>query len=76
VVTEEHCIRCWRSAPPWEDDEYSSWEVAEGSDGSDGRMICPGCLTLEQKVEMAEDMGDVEGVFDFEPEHKGEDDDA
>jgi len=38
------CIRCGRDAPAIESAEFSEWEADE-----DGYLICPGCLTGEER---------------------------
>jgi hypothetical protein len=67
MTDDERCIRCQRPAlrglwdpsaapddPSFDDPEFSVWETTP-----DG-LICPGCLTHEEKIDMAEDMLDVE----------------
>jgi hypothetical protein len=55
MTSVEQCERCRRPAPPWEDDEYSTWEASERADGSVG-VMCPGCLTLVEENAIAVDM--------------------
>lgn len=44
-MTEEHCLRCSRVAPPIDGDEYDMWHPSTDADGRFLGVICPGCLT-------------------------------
>jgi hypothetical protein len=73
---EEHCVRCSRSAPAHESDEYPFWQSDGGdgticSDGGDG-MICPACLTTDERQRADEVIFGVSRASDVPLRRRGE----
>jgi hypothetical protein len=61
---ETHCARCLKAAPPERDRsiEWLEWEVLD-----DGTVVCPDCLTPEEKQAIDEsdmDLMDHLGIDD------------
>ncbi|MEA2313450.1 MAG: hypothetical protein QOI03_142 [Solirubrobacteraceae bacterium] len=48
----KRCIRCGRPAPAPESPERDAWQVDE-----DAYLICPGCLSGEERRWMREEAG-------------------
>ncbi len=48
-MASDRCLRCARTMPPIDSEEYVLWE------GGDDDPICPGCLTREEQEAIVED---------------------